>query len=136
MRKASDVFGPADRERVKNAVAQAEAATSGEIVPVVATVSSRYDRAESVFGLITAMGLLALAWKPLLAVAAGGWGGRVDSVIGLGGAVVAVALGFALGAAAASRFPALRAPFRRSSAGRVSSSRNAAFATPPRAPAS
>jgi putative membrane protein len=111
MRNASEVFGPPDRERIANAVAQAEAATSGEIVPVVATVSGRYDRAEDVFGLLTAMGLLAVAWKPLLAIASGGWGGGVDTAIGLGGALAVVALGFACGAAAAARFPELRAPF-------------------------
>jgi putative membrane protein len=111
MRKASSTFGPEDRERVKAAVAQAEAATSGEILPVVATVSGRYDRAEDLFGLLVALALLAAAWRPLMAAAEGGWGGGVDTTVGLGGALVVVAVGFIGGAAAASAFPALRSPF-------------------------
>jgi putative membrane protein len=111
MTTASGLFAASDRERVKSAVAQAESATSGEIVPVVATVSGRYDRAEDLVGLLTALVLLAAAWKPLLAAAQGGWGGGVDTAIGLGGASLTVVIGFVAGAMAATAFPALRQPF-------------------------
>lgn len=111
MTTASALFPATDRERVKSAVAQAEAATSGEIVPVAASVSGRYDRAEDVVGLLTALVLLAVAWRPLMAAAQGGWGGGVDATLGLGGALLAVVIGFVAGAAAATGFPALRAPF-------------------------
>lgn len=111
MKKASALFGPEDRERVKAAVAQAESATSGEILPVVATASGRYDRAEDVVGVLTALVLLGAAWRPLISAAQGGWGGGVDTAIGLGGALLIVAVGFVGGAALATAFPALRAPF-------------------------
>lgn len=111
MKKASTLFGAEDRQRVKAAVAQAEKATSGEIVPVVATVSGRYDRAEDLFGLLAAMALLALAWRPLMTAAQAGWGGGVDAAVGLTGALLVVGVGFVAGAAAATAFPALRSPF-------------------------
>jgi hypothetical protein len=111
MKKASALFDPNDKDRIKAAVAEAEKATSGEIVPVVATVSGRYDRAEDLFGLLSAMALLAILWKPLLAMSQGGWGGGVDTRIGLGGALLAIVIGFVAGAMLATRFPGLRSPF-------------------------
>jgi uncharacterized membrane protein len=51
MRRATDLFDQQQRKQVAQAVVEAEANTSCEIVPVVATVSGRYDRPEDIIGL-------------------------------------------------------------------------------------
>jgi len=57
MSKLTRMFDAQDLQRLNAAVAEAEANTSAEIVPVVAAASGRYDRAEDLFGLL--LGLLA-----------------------------------------------------------------------------
>ena len=47
---------------MEKALGEAEEKTSGEIVPVVATVSGRYDRAEDLFGLVLAAIALVVSW--------------------------------------------------------------------------
>lgn len=51
MQHASSLFSAADRQRINETVQTAESLTSAEIVPVVATASGRYDRAEDLVGL-------------------------------------------------------------------------------------
>jgi hypothetical protein len=55
MRKASESVSTEQRERVAAAVSAAEQNSVCEIVPVVATASGRYDRAEDIVGLWCAM---------------------------------------------------------------------------------
>ena len=55
MKLASQIFNDQERKRVDDAVAQAEKRTSAEIVPVVATSSGRYDRAEDIVGLFVGL---------------------------------------------------------------------------------
>jgi len=62
MQRASQVFTPQDRERINQAVQQAERKTSAEIVPVVASVSGRYDRPEDMVGLWLAMAAIVVVW--------------------------------------------------------------------------
>lgn len=65
MTSASKMFSSEDHQRVTEAVVQAEAKTSAEICPVVATVSGRYDRAEDIIGLwgaLIAFGALWFLW--------------------------------------------------------------------------
>jgi putative membrane protein len=77
MRQASRFFTEEQRKRIEQCVADAEAKTSAEIVPVVATASGRYDRPEDIAGLWLGMILLAVTWlffpRPE-ASAASGWG--------------------------------------------------------------
>ena len=58
MKPASSLFNDQARERVNQAIAQAESKTSAEVVPVVATASGRYDRPEDIVGLW--LGIIAL----------------------------------------------------------------------------
>lgn len=51
MQYASSLFSAADRQRINQTIQAAESLTSAEIVPVVATASGRYDRAEDLVGL-------------------------------------------------------------------------------------
>jgi putative membrane protein len=60
--KASNLFTEADRDAIKQAIVQAEQNTSGEIIPVIASASGRYDRAEDVFGLFFSILCVATGW--------------------------------------------------------------------------
>ncbi len=112
MKKASQFFSREERKAIENAVARAEQKTSGEIVPVVATVSGRYDRGEDIFGLITAVTLLCAVWIFFQGVHPGGdWADGKTLAIGLLPIVAIVIGGFMLGAVIATYIPALRLPF-------------------------
>jgi len=83
---ASQVFSGEDRAAVSAAVAEAEKRTAGEIVPVVATASDRYERAEDTFGLWMAVVAVTAAWIFLqgLRPVAGEWASETRWEISLG----------------------------------------------------
>jgi putative membrane protein len=56
------LFSDADRRAIADAVRAAERTTTGEIVPVVASTSDHYERAEDFAGLAVAGLALSLAW--------------------------------------------------------------------------
>lgn len=60
--KASTLFSTADHDTIKHAIVDAEKHTSGEIIPVVASASGRYDRAEDIFGIIFSLICVAIGW--------------------------------------------------------------------------
>jgi putative membrane protein len=62
MQRASQVFTREDKERINQAVQQAERGTSAEIVPVVVSVSGRYDRPEDIVGLWLALAAMVAVW--------------------------------------------------------------------------
>jgi putative membrane protein len=113
MGRASQFFTDGERTLVEEAVALAELRTSGEIVPVVATASGRYDRAEDLFGVVVALGLVAAGWLPLqnLALLEGAWGERYTWLLGLAPVLALFLAGFLAGAVLATVVPALRLPF-------------------------
>jgi len=98
-------------------VKKAEARTAGEIVPVLATASGRYDRSEDIVGLLTGLLALAICWLacPALHAASNWGGGLLQSTAGLLPALVSVVVGFIIGSGLATRFPVLRLPFIRPS---------------------
>jgi putative membrane protein len=111
MLKATEAISREQRERIEAAVAAAEAKTSCEIVPVVATASGRYDRAEDVFGLWFAVVGAAAVWLILPRQDdPGAWNG-----VPVWGEVLVLALTifgcFIAGCAAASRVAAIRRLF-------------------------
>lgn len=59
---ASKLLSEEDRKAVSAAVAEAEKKTSGEIVPVIATTSDRYERAEDLVALGTALLAVTATW--------------------------------------------------------------------------
>jgi putative membrane protein len=113
MKKASQYFSGEHKKAIEEAIARAEQQTSGEIVPVVASVSGRYDRAEDIFGLLFAMLVLSTVWIMTQQVvpAEGQWLDEVKTAITLPWALLAMLLGFIAGATVATFFPALRLPF-------------------------
>jgi putative membrane protein len=110
MKRASALFPEDARKRVAEAVAAAETRTSAEIVPVVATQSGRYDRAEDAFGLLLGLALFCGAWFIFQGVEATDWGGTTLN-FQWWHAVLLILLGVTLGAAVASRVGWLRALF-------------------------
>jgi putative membrane protein len=110
MASAETFLSAAEREAVNRAVAAAEKHTSGEIVPVVASESGRYDRAEDIGGLVFAVLALTAAWT---------WGQRIEAVegdwahgqrltLGLPWVVLTLVAGFIVGAFLTSRLAWLR----------------------------
>jgi putative membrane protein len=112
MQQASRQFNAAQRKAVQQAVAEAESRTSAEIVPVVASVSGRYDRAEDMVGLwLGVLGLIAAWWLlPAASTESGNWAGMPEwqRVLLMAAATI---VGFVLGAAVASYVGWLRLLF-------------------------
>ena len=111
MQKASEVINVEQRTRIESAVSAAESKTCCEIVPVVATVSGRYDRAEDLVGLWCAVAGAVAAFLMLPGhTDAGRWGG-----IPMWGQVVLLAIVmlfcFVTGTATAQQFHVLRRLF-------------------------
>lgn len=114
MKAASKRFSDADRQAVAQAIREAESRTAAEIVPVVATASGRYDRAEDIVGLLVGLLTLAAGWLTCSAVhPQPGWtaGSGLLPAAGLFPALFCVIGGFIAGSALASWFPRLRLPF-------------------------
>ena len=112
MQLASHALTTEDRDKICRAVAQAESTTSAEIVPVVATSSGRYDRAEDVVGLWLSVIALAIAWTlwPQTQYEHGSWSG-LPSWIDFAVLAASVVAGFILGVILASRIGWLRRLF-------------------------
>ena len=130
---ASKLFTDADRAAIHDAVADAERRTSGEIVPVVASASDDYERAEDTFGLWLSLLLLAGAW--FLFQDAGpsddAWGARWEIRLGLLPVLGIVTGGWILGILLARRVPAFKraAASRSDMEGRVVQAAEDAFRT-------
>lgn len=77
MKTATNSLTEQARKSIDEAVGKAELRTSAEIVPVLATASGRYDRAEDIIGLWCAGVAVALVWAlwPTTADDTGSWGG-------------------------------------------------------------
>lgn len=114
MALASQLFSDTDRQKINAAVRDAEAGTSAEIVPVVATASGRYDRAEDVLGLWLGIGLMvaiSLFWPPpMMGTESGSWESNSAALQPVK-LIVAMLVGFILGAVIGSKVPILRRLF-------------------------
>ena len=112
MQRASQLFSDEQRRQVDAAVGHAESKTSAELVPVVATASGRYDRAEDIVGLWFAI-LVAIATSillPLRTSEAGSWGG-IPLFWQIMVFIVGMLVAFIVGAAIASHIGWLRRLF-------------------------
>lgn len=109
MKPASLIFNDDSRKRINAAVVAAESKTAAEIVPVVATESGRYDRAEDLIGFAMAIVLLVIAWLLFQTVESGedSWTGPR---LGLNLVMIVIILvgGFIIGAILAARAAWLR----------------------------
>jgi len=111
--KAKDFLSDSEKKEIKDALAEAESKTSGEIVPVIAASSGRYDRAEDTFGILFVICALILCWcffqriSPTQAV----WASGYSLSLNLGYVILIIVAGFSIGSACATYFPWLRTPF-------------------------
>jgi len=112
MSRLSQSFTDADRERINRAVSAAEGKADVEIVPVVAWESGRYDRAEDLLGLWTAVIVLSVVWLllPRPAHEPGHWDSAPEWAH-LFALVAAVVGGFIVGVVIGARIDGLRLLF-------------------------
>jgi putative membrane protein len=107
--KASTLFSTADHDTIKHAIVNAEKHTSGEIIPVIASASGRYDRAEDIFGLIFSLICVAIGWclfhNDTSSTSWSSFNFDLTSIL------LTILLGFILGVLLTHFFPVLRLPF-------------------------
>jgi len=111
MKRASTLFNEQQRQFIAAAVTEAEQGTAGEIVPVVATVSGRYDRAEDLFGLLLGLVAVVVIWLLFQDTTETAWAAGYTPTLGLAAVIAIIVAGFLVGASLATRFPVLRLPF-------------------------
>ncbi len=112
MKRASALFTETDINTINQAVAHAERGTQMEIVPVVATQSGRYDRAEDLAGFAAGIGAFVVVWVLFQRedVAAGGWDG-LPLALQLPSLVAVLIAGIAVGGILATRIALVRRLF-------------------------
>ena len=112
MQRASDLFNEEQRQRIEKAVIEAEAKTACEVVPVVASTSGRYDRAEDIIGLWLAVFAAIAVWlmstRPSNEL--GSWGG-MPLYVGLLAMVCGIVIAFIVGVVVGSQIAWLRRLF-------------------------
>lgn len=108
-----DLLKAEELDAVATWLAEAEAATSGEIVPVIAARSGRYARAESIIAILFALIVLAVAWALFQDVTAvgGDWSTGNNLRLGLTAVTAIVLASFFAGTYVATQVPALVRPF-------------------------
>lgn len=107
--KASKLFTEEDRDSVKHAIVEAEKNTSGEIIPVIASASGRYDRAEDLFGLLLSLLCVATGWGLFHNNAAiNSWGNFNFNLTAI---LLTIFFSFIIGVLLTHLFPVLRLPF-------------------------
>jgi putative membrane protein len=113
VKRASQLFSEIDRKLIATAIERAEERTSAEIVPVVASASGRYDRAEDIFGFLMGLGAVSLGWLtcPYMHSEAEWSQGMFLSASGLWPVLASMVAGFVAGSALASYFPIFKLPF-------------------------
>ncbi len=112
MKRASKYFVESEKQRIEQAVTEAESKTSAEIVPVLASDSGRYDRAEDIAGVWLGIIFLGLTWAVLQtqSAEAAQWGSnwaRFELPL----VILAVIAGYGLGMIVATYCWALRRLF-------------------------
>lgn len=112
MQQATNLFNNQQRQQIEQAVVDAESKTSCEIVPVVATASGRYDRAEDIIGLWLAVMAAIAIWLlfPRPVNETGSWGGMPE-IVGVLILIASMIVAFMLGAVAGSKIGWLRRLF-------------------------
>ena len=112
MKKATQLFTKEQIDSIEAAIGEVEKTTSAEVVPVIASASGRYDRAEDLFAFLFSLLALGIAWPWILdfAPTTDAWGDTQSYGLQLTIVLVSLAVGFFIGIALASHFPVLRSP--------------------------
>jgi putative membrane protein len=112
MKYATKLFTKEEISTIEAAISEVEKKTSAEVVPVVASASGRYDRAEDLFSFLLSLLVLGCTWawfqglSPPVEAGSGTTAFRLNLPIVM---TILVAT-FFIGIALASRFPLLRLP--------------------------
>ena len=111
--QAEKLFTTEEQAEIRKAITQAELKTSGEIVPVIASSSGRYDRAEDLFGLLLAVLAVSVVWTLFQGVNTSpvGWSSGATVALGLPVLLGVFVAFFLLGAILATWLPGLKLPF-------------------------
>ena len=114
MKKATTLFSQDEIQAIEATIADVEKTTSAEVVPVIASVSGRYDRAEDLFGFLLSLLTLGCTWgllqSALPPMDMGAWEGISLFNPTLAAALAILCTSFFVGMALASHFPILRLP--------------------------
>lgn len=115
MGSAEKFFDRDDRDAIEDAIRSAELETSGEIVPVLASCSGRYDRAEGIVGVLLSAVFVVVGWNllPSTNAGVGDWSGTSLLTRGPMQIVALVVLGYVAGNLIATWVPSIRLPFTR-----------------------
>ena len=112
MKNPTKLFTKEEIASIEATIKEAEQQTSGEVVPVVAKVSGRYDRAEDLFGFLLSLLALGSAWGVLQGISTNtqAWSGGPSIALSLPIVLTILVVTFVVGIVLASRFPLLRLP--------------------------
>ena len=103
--RASKLLSTSECKSVEAAIKSAESETSAEVVVCIASRSGRYDRGEDLVGVAVALLCVAGAWLLFQGAHDESWGLTLN--LGLVPVLAIFAVGFTLGASAATFVPAL-----------------------------
>lgn len=112
MKHATKLFTQNEISAIEAAIGEVEKNTSAEVVPVVASVSGRYDRAEDLFAFLMSLLVVSGTWVWLQGMipSVQAWGGTPEFRLNLPLVITILVGTFFIGMALASRFPLLRLP--------------------------
>lgn len=112
MKKATSLLTDDEIRSIEAAIADVEKNTSAEVVPVIASASGRYDRAEDLFGFLFSLIVLGCTWGWIqgLAPVVDTWGASTASRLPMAVALAVLVVSFFMGMSLASHFPVLRLP--------------------------
>ena len=112
MKRASKFLSKSEKERIERAVVDAESKTSAEILPVLASSSGRYDRAEDIAGIWLGLIAMTITWAVLQreSAEAAQWG-STWARYELPFLILAVIVGYAIGTVTATYSWTLRRLF-------------------------
>lgn len=110
MKKATKLFTRDEISTIEAAVTEVGKMTSAEVVPVLATASGRYDRAEDLFAFLLSLLIFGCAWGWFqgFVPATEAWSGVPAFRLTLPIVLTILMVTFFIGIALASRFPLLR----------------------------
>jgi len=112
MKYATRLFTKEEISSIEATISEVEKKTSAEVVPVIASVSGRYDRAEDLFAFLLSLLVLGCSWVWLqdVVTSMGTWSGSHTVRLSLPFVLAILVVTFFIGIALASRLPALRLP--------------------------
>ena len=110
MGQAEAFFTSVEKEQINRAVAEAEKHTAGEIVPVIAVSSGRYERAADALGLLFGLAALIAVWLSYQRIVPveGDWAQGQRLTLGLHWIVLILIAGFLVGSLVLGRVESLR----------------------------